>query len=97
MTKELRFQQLRRASGFTSQEVATQAGISLGEEYAFEIGCNVAPAIKEKVVQAFAHLTHHPYTLKDFEPDALTSQETVTVPAIPKALRGKGNERKYLH
>lgn len=102
MSSQLRnFQQARRESGLTSKTVADAAGVSIGEEYAFEIGGVVNKAIKEKVVQAFARLTGHPYTLGNFEHEYIEEQETVALlklspaPLLPPGAKTDG--RKHLH
>ncbi|MBV9615649.1 MAG: helix-turn-helix domain-containing protein, partial [Ktedonobacteraceae bacterium] len=51
------FQRLRREKGLTSRAVAEAAGISLREEYLFEIGGVVSDEIKQKIMQAFQQLT----------------------------------------
>src|SRR5438552_16226577 len=100
-TKELRFQELRRASGFTSKDIAEAAGVSIGLEYAFEIGGTVNKTIKEKVVQAFARLTGHPYTLGNFEHEYIEEQETVALrkkasaPLLPSGAKTDG--QKHIH
>jgi hypothetical protein len=67
-TPRLHFQHLRRAQGLTSQAVADAAGISLTDEYLFEIHCLTNSEVKEKIIRAFTHLTGYPYILSDFEP-----------------------------
>ena len=70
MTKEyLNFQQIRREAGLTSRAVAQAAGVSLRDEYVFELGARVDQETKQKVIQALSTLTGHTYTLADFEPD----------------------------
>lgn len=51
------FQQLRRAKGLTSREIADAAGVSLAEEYLFEIGGIINKEARQKVMQAFQKLT----------------------------------------
>ena len=53
----LNFQQLRREKGLTSGAVAEAAGVSLREEYLFEIGGIVDEEIKRKILKAFEQLT----------------------------------------
>ena len=73
--QHLRFQQLRRAKGLTSQAVADAAGVSLTDEYLFEIHCLTNETIKHKIIQAFSQLAGQPYSLRDFE--ATEEQPTV--------------------
>ncbi|MBV9614576.1 MAG: hypothetical protein JO031_03865 [Ktedonobacteraceae bacterium] len=56
----MNFQRLRREKGLTSRAVAEAAGISLREEYLFEIGGVVSDEIKQKIMQAFQQLTRLP-------------------------------------
>lgn len=52
-----RFQDLRRKKGLTSREVADAAGVSLADEYLFEIGGIVDKDVGPKVVAAYERLT----------------------------------------
>ena len=79
------FQQLRRAKGLTSQDVADAAGISLTDEYLFEIHCLTDEAIKHRIIQAFSILTGHRYTLQDFA--SVEEQPTTVMQHVGRSRR----------
>lgn len=60
-----RFLALRLEHGFTSQQVAQEAGVSLSEEYRAEIGCTVEAEVAERVRAAFSRLTGQAWSLAD--------------------------------
>src|SRR5579875_649584 len=71
------FQRLRREKGLTSRQVAEAAGVSLREEYLFEIGGIVSKEIEQKIMQAFQQLTGEP-------PE---EQPTVTIQKLSRPLK----------
>jgi hypothetical protein len=99
------FQHLRRNSGLQSRAVANAAGVSLREEYLFEIGGVIPIATKEKIVAAFSALTNHPYILADFEAvllasdEAVSREETVALQTLSPAPAPKGanHGKQHLH
>lgn len=59
------FQELRRAKGLTSREVADAAGVSLAEEYLYEIGGIVDKEVGQRIVKAFEQLTGERFNVSD--------------------------------
>ena len=88
----IQFQQLRRAKGLTSQAVADAAGVSLTDEYLFEIHCLTDETLKHTIIQAFSQLVGHPYSLSDFE--SVEEQPTVIMNTInrPQGFIGGSHE-----
>ena len=66
------FLALRQEHGFTSQQVAQEAGLSLSEEYRAEIGCAVEAEVAERVRAAFSRLTGQTWSLAEM---AVTTQK----------------------
>ncbi len=56
---------LRQKTSITTQQLATEAGVSLTEAYVVEIGGFVDRKVAEKVVTAFSRLSGTCYTLND--------------------------------
>ena len=93
------FQQVRRASGLTSREVATLAEVPLREEYLFEIGGPTSPETRRKIIQAFSRLTGHAYTIADFESDVPPPQQAHRSerPSSQQTQGGRSRGHKHLH
>lgn len=60
-----RFLTLRRESGFTSEQVAREAQLSLSDEYRAEIGSAIEPEIAARVLAAFSTLTGKVWTMQE--------------------------------
>ena len=79
----LSFQQLRREKHLTSQQVAEAAGVSLREEYLFEIGGIVSKETEQRIMQAFSKLTEQ----------STEEQPTVVMQKISRPSKVIGGER----
>ena len=78
------FQQLRREKGLTSKAVAEVAGISLREEYLFEIGGFVSDEARQKILHAFEKLTGA----------SLEEQPTLALQKVNRPLKVIGGEHE---
>ena len=58
---------IKHGTGITTEQLAAEAGVTLGQAYTVEIGGFVDRDLAERVVSAFAKLTGLHYTLDDIQ------------------------------
>jgi predicted transcriptional regulator len=58
---------IKQRTGITTEQLASEAGVTLGQAYTVEIGGFVDREIAERVIKAFTKLTGLQYTLDDIQ------------------------------
>lgn len=70
-----RFLTLRQESGFTSEQVAQAAQLSLSDEYRAEIVCAIEPEMAVRILTAFSTLTGKGWTMQEIAINVQSGRE----------------------
>lgn len=75
---------IKHRTGITTEQLATEAGVTLGQAYTVEIGGFVDREVAERVLNAFTKLTGLHYTLDDIQLQNVQSRVPGWRAIIPK-------------
>lgn len=75
---------IKHRTGITTEQLAAEAGVTLGQAYTVEIGGFVDKELAERVMAAFTKLTGLHYTLDDIQLQNVPPKEWRTTPTKAK-------------